>query len=415
MSRPIVLATLVDAWRHDRCTPEDTPFLDALAKARGALKEPFGFNTGPAMFGGVYPEVSNQIQKFWFEPELSPFAFTRYIPEFLMHLPRGSGRLNNWIFDRAEATLRARGVTAAKHLVDFQGVPHVLRRFFNLVETKNHHEPGCLSVPTIFDVLRNTKRSFQWIGVPDNQLTVAANLADFRRDFVDQDLVFIHWSETDWIGHASGPDGPEYRAKLKEIDHGIEEVVQTLRATGRPVRVLAYGDHGMVPVTGGIDVVQALGGLASRCPDDYVYFLDSTAARFWFFHDRAKGEVTRRLTELPQGRFVTEADHAAYRLPRGDRRHWDACWMLEEGYVIRPDFFHTDLDHPVRGMHGYRPEVPGNQASWVVGGDVTATPRSAAARDMVDVATTILNLLELEVPATFQGQGLVQVKVQVKV
>jgi len=107
---------------------------------------------------------------------------------------------------------------------------------------------------------------------------------------------------------------------------------------------------------------------------------------------------------------VTEADFATYRLPRQDRRHWDACWMLEEGQVVSPDFFHTDAAHPVKGMHGYRPEVPGNQAAWVVGGDVQVSGGAPGARQMVDVATTILNLLELSIPPSFQGAGLVEVR-----
>lgn len=409
-ARPVVLATLVDAWRHDRCTREHTPYLASLAKAKGALKEPFGFNTGPAMFAGVYPEVSNQIQKFWYEPELSPFGFTRWIPEFLTRLPRGSGRLDNWIFARAAANLRARGVTTEKHLVDYQGVPHRLKRFFNLVETKNHYESNCLSVPTIFDVLRDNKRKFLWIGVPDHQLTVAANEADLAAAFEDQDLVFLHWSETDWLGHRFGPDSPEYAGKLREIDAALERVVARLKATGRPVRVVAFGDHGMAAVQGTVDVSATLDRLLVRCPKDFVYWLDSTAARFWFFNDRARAEITRVFQARPEGRFLDPEDRARYRLPRGDRRHWDACWMLEEGYVIHPDFFHTDPKSPMRGMHGYRPEAPDNQAAWLVGGDVVVNPPAPGPREMVDVATTIAHLLDVPVPATFQGAGLLEVQ-----
>lgn len=408
--RPLVLATLVDAWRHDRCTPEHTPFLAGLKQSGGALHEPFGFNTGPAMFGGVYPEISNQIHKFWYEPELSPFDFTRWIPEWMTRLPRGSGRLDNWIFRKAAKNLRERGVTTEKHLVDYQGVPHRLKRFFNLVETRNHYEPKCLPVPTVFDILRDNERSFLWIGVPDHQLTVAANEADFARGFENQDLVFIHWSETDWLGHRHGPDSPEYLGKLREIDGAVERVVARLRATGRPVRVVAYGDHGMAPVHGTVDVSATLDGLRARCPDDFVYWLDSTAARFWFFSDRARAEITAAFASRPEGRFLDPADSARYRLPKGDRRHWDACWMLEEGFVIHPDFFHTDPKSPMKGMHGYRPEAPGNQAAWMVGGDLRAAAPAPGAREMVDVATTLCRLLELPVPPTFQGTGLTEVE-----
>jgi hypothetical protein len=410
MNEPLLLLTLIDAWRHDRCTPEDTPFLHALQTqgASGALMEPFGFNTGPAIFAGIYPEISNQIQKFWYEPELSPFAFTRFIPEFLLHLPRGSGRLNTWIFRRAEAILRARDVTAAKHLVDFTGVPHRFRRFFNLVETKNHYEPGCVPATTVFDVLRSEGRSFLWIGVPDQQLTVESNMADFSRQFTGKEaLAFIHWAETDWLGHEHGPDGAPYREKLRQIDASVANVFRTMQATGRPVRVLAFGDHGMASVVGKIDVVAHLASLSARCPEDYVYFLDSTAVRFWFQNTAARREVAECMSAVPHGNFLTEEDHVRYRLPKNDRRHWDLCWMLDEGYVVAPDFFHTDPARVVKGMHGYRPEVPANQAAWVVGGDTSFVSGTLSPRPMVDIAPTALALLGLDAPKSCQGAPLV--------
>lgn len=405
--RPLVLATLIDAWRHDLCTPDHTPFLCALRAAGGALMEPFGFNTGPAMFAGVYPAVSNQVHKFWYDPQASPFAFTRFIPEFLLSLPRGSGRLNSWIFRRAEAHVRARGATTAKHLSDFSNVPHRLRRYFDLVETHNHFEPRCLPVPTVFDLMRAAGRRFLWIGVPDHALTVASNLTDFDAAFEgDEDLVFVHWGETDRAGHAVGPAGRAYLDKLREVDAALARVVGKLRATGRPVRVLAYGDHGMAPVVGAIDVARELAGLPVSCPRDYVYFLDSTAARFWFLSRPAREAVLALLAGLPNGRLLTDTDLEAYRLPR-DRRHWDACWMLEEGWVVRPDFFHAG--EAVKGMHGYRPEVAANQAAWMVGGDVTVTARGAGPRPMVDVAATMMALLGLEAPESCEGARLVEV------
>ncbi|MBI4862322.1 MAG: alkaline phosphatase family protein [Candidatus Riflebacteria bacterium] len=375
--------TLVDAWRWDLCLPDLTPTLAGLRSrgAGGVLTEPFGFNTGPAIFAGIYPEISNQIQKFW---------------------------LVSWIHGRAAADLCSRGVTTAAHLVDFEGVPHGLQRFFNLVETRNHFEPGCVPAATIFDVLRAHARRFLWIGVPDDALLVSTNLRALASRFLgDEDLVFIHWSEPDWLGHEHGPGSTEYRGKLREIDGAIGQVVERLRATGHPVAVLAFGDHGMVEVTGALDLTAALATLPVRCPRDFVYFLDSTAARFWFFTDRARREVEGLLATLPMGRAITDEDRRRYRLPLGDRRHWDLCWMLDEGWVVAPDFFHSDPARRVKGMHGYRPEVPGNQAAWVAGGDLAATGTPGEpARPMVDLAPTALAILGLPVPSTCQGRSL---------
>ena len=166
----------------------------------------------------------------------------------------------------------------------------------------------------------------------------------------------------------------------------------------------------MAPVAGAVDIAAALKTLPVRCPRDYVYFLDSTAARFWFAHDAARRAVTELLAGQPHGGFLTPDDTRRYRLPVGDRRHWDACYLLEEGYVIHPDFFHTDPQTPMRGMHGYRPEAPDNQAAWIVGGDLRAEVPAPGAREMVDVATTVCRMLELDVPGSFQGVELTKLE-----
>jgi hypothetical protein len=428
--RPLLLLTLIDAWRHDMCSNAVTPFLAGLraSGAGGAMMETLGFNTGPAIFAGIYPEVSNQIQKFWYEPELSPYAFTRWIPEPLLRLPRGGGRLMAWIDRTARARLTSRGVTAARHLADFERVPYRFRRFFNLVETRNHYEPGCVPADTVFDVLRAHDRRFLWIGVPDHPLEVATNVETFERAFDgSQDLVFVHWAEPDWIGHAEGPDSGAYAAKLAEVDRALERLAGRLRATGRPVAVLAFGDHGLVSVRRRVDLASELARLPVRAPDDYVYFLDSTMARFWFpsapgwrggasgapwdahARDRspARRAVEEALARLGCGRPLGDDDRARYRLPGDDPRHWHLCWVLEAGCVIAPDFFHPDPDRPVRGMHGYLPEVGDNQAAWVLSGDLPAAPRpGGAVRCLVDVAPTVLDVLGLPVPRTCQGTSL---------
>ena len=402
---------LIDAWRHDMVLESTTPYLHGLARkgVRCSIMEPFGFNTGPSFFAGLYPERSNQIQKFVYNPKGSPYRFTRYIPEFLLHLPRGSGRISSMIEARARAMARRAGNTAAQHFVDYAPVPFKFKQYFDLSEQRNLYEPGALEFPTVFDTLRQVSASFLYIGVPDFHLSVETNLKDFASGYRgDESFVFIHFSEPDWVEHEFGPSSEEYREALSKVDAAVSRIHETMQTRQGSVHLLAFGDHGAADVTRHVNVQAALQALPWKPHRDYIYFLDSTQVRFWYLDPACRSDIHGALEALGAGEWLTDDDKIRYRLPQDHGKHFEDLFILKEGGLIRPDFFHHPMSPPVKGMHGYRPESPANMASCVVVPASGGTARELDdPRPMVDLFPTALDLMGLPVPESSQGKSLV--------
>ncbi len=61
-------------------------------------------------------------------------------------------------------------------------------------------------------------------------------------------LITFYFSEVDHAGHDFGPDAPETRAAVKNIDAQIEKLTQAVAETGLDVNFIFVSDHGMTAV-----------------------------------------------------------------------------------------------------------------------------------------------------------------------
>lgn len=262
-----------------------------------------------------------------------------------------------------------------------------------------------LNVRTIFDVLRQIGRSWLYLGEPDNLGTesiVSTYRKTMRRDIK---FVFCHLAELDWVTHASGPEGIERHTCIRGIDEGIEQLFQHRAVQGEGINYFIFGDHGMVPVKGEIDVVGELRGLSARLHRDYIYFSDSTTVRFWFFDSASRYEVLDLLNGIPGGRVLTADDYSNFNIQFKDNRNWEAIYLAEPGNIIHPNFFQgTD---EVLGMHGYRPDYIDNQGAFITSYSpmMDGSALTYALR-MVDIFPTVLDIMEIECPRQIKGKSL---------
>ncbi len=370
-----LLFVLIDGWRHDLLSPDVTPFLHEVSAEglRGSLVEPFGFAPGPAIFAGLWPDQAGYTHKFHYDPKGSPYRFTRWIPELFNHLPRGSGRLRVWIMQRARRTLVERGCTLPDSVWEFRHVPFRLQHFFDLSEFHRPDAPGAFPTPGLFDLARSHHLPYLYLGAPATTLATAEVLAAAADQLTAAHrLIYAHFGQPDWTAHTAGPGSEEHLESLREVDSAVSQLhaLVTENCGGGQVNLLAFGDHGFVSVTQNIDVSAALADSGLRAGKDYVCFLDSTMARFWF--PNQSENARQRLIEVMDalaGLTRLEPDQAQrYRASFEDVQNWDECWVAESGTVIHPDFFQPS-EHPlVKGMHGYRPEVRENHAAWALAG-----------------------------------------------
>ena len=110
-------------------------------------------------------------------------------------------------------------------------------------------------------------------------------------------------------------------------------------------------DHGMAPVEKTIDIEKILSREANAKPlKDFVYYIGSTFASFWFFNNSAREEVMSILQKLRSyGRILSDEELTMLGISKELYGH--LIFALNEGIVFFPNFFQRR--NIPKGMHGY--------------------------------------------------------------
>lgn len=359
MKKKLVILILIDGLRYDYVNFSDSPFLYDLGKLNieGIVKETFAFELRPAFFAGLQPNECDVAHMFYFDPVNSPFRSVN-----IRHLKRN--RITRSL--RKEAARR--GYSLVKKIGNCAEIPFEILKFFNFSEKYHTSEPGALNdKKTLFDYLRSDGKKWLWIGYPDLSGTTVEVLDSFQKRLTGgEDFIYLHFSELDWIGHEFGPHSDAQRLILKKIDEAIRQVYYKLNQTFDEVIGIIFGDHGQVEVAVNVDIEKKLSDTELEIGKDYVYFLDSTQVRFWFFNDNAKATILDLLSAIPEGRILSRNDLDKLHFTFNHNRFGDLIFVVNDGIGIFPNFFQRSA--PCKGLHGYLPEVKGNWAKLMITG-----------------------------------------------
>jgi hypothetical protein len=370
--RRLTLWLLLDAFRPDYLT--FAPYLRTIAGGRVArFKQPFGFLPHAAYFGGLTPEAAGFTNMYCYDPDGSPFGVARALAG--VRLDGGQERAARAFID---GVARSRVPAYAGHYVSCGQIPLDLAADFGVAERRAPWDPQ-VGYQSLFHQLSAAGRTWYAQMWPET-----ARLADgsdrgivagaLRALDGSQRFAFVHLQELDACGHWSGPFSREIQVKVAATDRLVEELLETLRRRYDHVDLVAFGDHGMVPVTSAVDVASVLAALPVRRGVDYSYFLDSTLARFWFRTDRARAFVLDGLGSCAGGAWLAEGDCTRLQIAKCDRRNGEAMFLAEPGVVIAPNFF-QGAGAELRGMHGYDSDkCPDNLGVLVCDADVDDAP-----------------------------------------
>jgi hypothetical protein len=399
-----LLAVLVDGLRHDYLNQKDAPFLWQLEQQdlSGCVRESFAGQLRPAFLAGLYPNRSGIGHLFCYDPDNSPFRAARYVPAWAADLPRLGPRLRNWVVQRARTLETARGHDASSRYAYAAEIPWSSLPQFAFSEKHAPTNPDVYPSPSLFDLLREARMEWLYIGYPyDNQETDSILASFHSRWRGSERLVFLHFAELDWCGHL-GPDSPARRCALRHIDYALSEVYRSMSSAGTPLQVLVFGDHGMAEVYEIVNVLPALAEINPGAGRRYSLFLDSTVARFWFHDAGAREAVEGALQAVRPGRVLDELALERYGLDGAPRELGELFFVVPAGTVLFPNFFQVTT--PPRGMHGYLPEEVENWGRVLVRaqGLRGRLPRPV---DLVDIFPVMVTLLGLKVPSGCQGRS----------
>jgi hypothetical protein len=388
--RRLTLCVLLDAFRPDYI--RHAPYLRALSDGRAAeLREPFGFLPRAAYFGGLSPEQVGFTNMYACDPERSPFGLarafdTRRVPPAAYESWGARGKI--------EESARVKVTPFARAYISTAQIPLSLLPSFSVVE---EYAPWDRRVgyQSIFHDLDEANQPWFECSWPGTNLLADASdqgivQAALDRAGTDARFGFVHLQALDACGHVFGPGAPETRDCIKATDALVEVLVETLRRRFDAVDVVVFGDHGMVPVTRGVDVAERLAAAPLRPGVDFTYFIDSTMVRAWLHTGPAKKLLPALLSAVPGAQLLDQGDLHRHRAAACDARNGELFLLADPGVVFRPNFFQTGDAFP-RGMHGYDPDCADNRGIFIcqtddmppVGGVIDATELHGILKQLV--------------------------------
>lgn len=306
-----------------------------------------------SLFTGKYPQEVDVWNTFWLSSRGSIFNWTRLF-SFAKFLDR---RLFKYFIDFLSYFFA--GINDMSPIL----IPIEIMSRFDIIMRRPITYADCLRHPTIFDLLRNNNIKFSYfkggIKHTDQSGRFLSNLSHLisRSDSHciesalndSADFKFIYLAELDHVVHKYGVDSLQVEEKLKELDSLIEKYIEESR---RPFIIIS--DHGMIKVKQKTDILSRLGKTGLVMGRDYLVFLESVIARFWFFNDEARAKIINELENIKEGHILSESEKQEFGINFKDNKFGDLFFILEPGYVIIPNYYQSKTKP--EAMHGYLPQ-----------------------------------------------------------
>ncbi len=395
----VVVTIMLDAFRGDY----GNDFFSTIfgRGLRGFLTPSFGFEPDAAYFSGAFPDEADGGVHYWFDPEGSPFRFTREFPNWLDHLPEKT----ELVLRRAVRKIAERQIGNRVRL-STEGIPFKYLHYFDITAQKLPFDRGFVSRPTVFDLLRQNGKSWLFHSIPLHRVNSGSVTKRVRDELYPPcDFAFLHIGDLDKVGHEYGPDSKVLKEALMKVSHSIEEIYKVLEARFEETHWVIFGDHGMTEVKQRLDIWSELKKLGLTVGEDYVFFLDSVIARFWFFKRQNQQQVVDLLENLEGGHILTEEEKVSYHINYPHNKFGELIFLADPGVLIFPNFFQNR--RPVKGMHGYAPEFGDQQSAFLIYSPYVEAPK--VFREPVSMRRlfpTILALLGIDIPSTCEVQSL---------
>ena len=345
MRERLLLVIMIDALGH-RIVEESGRF-DYLAAPDGPVRAVCGYSSAciPTLLTGAPPRTHGHWAMYLRNRRQSPFR--PFAP--LLRLGQRLGRhyrlrrlMTRWV--------QLRGV---RGYFDLYQVPLHLLPQFALCEPDDIFAadglPGFDTPATAAERLGLPYRVWQW----RLEETARRRALEAALEQGDAGLLFFYSPQLDAVMHAHGTRGAAVAACLDDFDAWVRRCLDLAARRYRDVRLLVFGDHGMTDVTAVDDLLPELEALAPRMPGDYLYFVDSTMARFWFDRPGVRAQVEALLASKPYGRLLAAEEQARLGLDFDDDRYGETVFLMNPGRVLAPSFMGPTAP---RGMHGYHPD-----------------------------------------------------------
>jgi predicted AlkP superfamily pyrophosphatase or phosphodiesterase len=244
-------------------------------------------------------------------------------------------------------------------------------------------------------------KAFSW---PQNDRD-RTDLTKFILKTFDPHVMLLHLIALDSAQHSFGPGSPESLKTLAEVDGQVGEILDAIKASGRPTNVSVVSDHGFLATKmqlqpnfafkqAGLLQVGSRGEVTSW----RAYYHASGGSGFVYVKDAAdRARVQQLLMDLKKdpANGIKEVWSSADLAAKGS--HPDATFGVD---VI--DGFYTGGGHDVlvkasgsKGGHGFDPERKALHSSFILAGPAIQRRGSVGVIKMTQIAPTLASILDV--------------------
>lgn len=286
-------------------------------------------------------------------------------------------------------------------------IPIELVDFFGTKEKKRLTDKEPLGgITTLFDQLRRYEANYFISGLHESIFEKQIVSSALRALAKDYRFILLKLGSLDRRGHKYGPESEEVTIRLREIDKIVKQVITKGTELDSQVHFAIFSDHGMAPVREHLDLMNLLKGLPVRMAEDYILFLNSTVASFWFSNDKTKEIIVEELGKIEPGMVLDKPKLKELEIGDIGPEYGDLLFALKEGCVFFPDFYRKRK--PPKGMHGYAFPTYDKPPFVIYSPGISYNLRQDVNARYIDVMPTILDLLNLPTPSTCEGRSLLK-------
>ncbi len=349
MIRMKTVIILIDAFSITYLSDEYTPYIYRISKEglSSYLKPMFAFRgIETTLFTGKWPSEHGIFAEMRLRTTYDNIRDKLF--EVLIQMIDASGHDKIMKLSRVAGEFIFRGTRS--RLTPNLIPPKALKYF-----TASQHKPiyyiNSTKIPTIFDELRNRDIPFRFIepSIINGDKGILEKIKKYAKDDKTR-FWYLKFSGFDMEGHIYGPEPSSFKEKIFTTEIYIRQIIDLLGGIDN-INLLILADHGMSRVHNYIDLMKELEKIKEiRLYKDYIIFLDSTLARFWFFNNN-KSILIDYLNGLEYGHIVTDKEKDLLKIPEDRMQIGDVMFVVDEGYIIYPDFWSGK--RKAKGMHGY--------------------------------------------------------------
>ncbi len=384
--KPTVILISIDGYRADYPEKYPSPTLDRLAKegVRAKWMTPsFPSLTFPnhyAIATGLYPDHNGIVANNIYDPEFRQL-FTMAKREEVEN-----GRW--WLGEPIWVTAEKQGQRAAAYFFPGTEAEIAGKRpsFWKVFDDK---APNFGRVDTVLG----------WLDLPVAERPT---------------MITMYFSDVDHAGHDAGPDAQAVREAILTVDQSLARLVDGLTARGifGQVNLILVSDHGMARLDPR-QVVVLDDHFDSALAETIVW----SGTMVHIFPKPGKGDAIYNSlkTKAPAHITVYRKQEMPARFHYGtSRRIGDLVVVSDEGWMVssrdryRPVKVAEGAAIPVRGAHGFDPDLPSMRAFFVAHGAAVKSATVVEPFANVDVYNVMARILGLKPAANDGGDAAVK-------